>query len=324
MCRSGHESSETTRRRCSTSGSVAALNDTKRLVSRHARRVAHNLDDPAGDAEALGGAWARAAGHLARMRDLTSQPEPPLPAPTKSRAAEFTPDRLARFSDSELDAALAESFQRDLAAAAPIEVEMDRRDAARRVEAARQRRAQRAEALRIARLDDDTLDREAAAAIAAALPESALYEAEMDRRDALAVPPDRPDPWSRAEAEDRDRTDPVTNPTLRRRLLSPEAQCRQAYEEHVYTSYLQAEHDCRGVLVNSRGIAKGISSMGLFTSSRMEAEAYASDELKAWWNLNGGRVSYSAFRGQMLGRISDRQAMLNARLNGFDDVPNVA
>lgn len=321
MCRSGHESSGTARRRCSTSSHVAALNDTKRLVSRHARRVAQHLSDPAGASVSLDAAWARATGHLSRMRDLTGQPEPPSPEPTVSRAAECTPERLATFSDAELDAALAEAFRGDFAATGPIEVEMDRRDAARRAAVERQRRAQRAVALRIAQLDDDALDREAAAAIAEGRPDSALYEAEMDHRDALRP---RPDPWSRVEADDSDRTDPVTNPALRRRRLSPEAQCRQAYEEHVYTSYLQAEHDCRGVLVNNRGIAKGISPMQLFTSSRMEAEAYASDELKAWWNLNGGRVSYSAFRGQMLGRMSDRQAMMNARVNGFDDVPNVA
>ncbi|MEV8055162.1 phage minor capsid protein [Streptomyces antimycoticus] len=63
-------------------------------------------------------------------------------------------------------------------------------------------------------------------------------------------------------------------------------QARALYDEWVYTQWLQAEEECRGVLLNRRGEAAGIDPVSLFSGPARSAYAYASEELKRWWGTH--------------------------------------
>lgn len=63
-------------------------------------------------------------------------------------------------------------------------------------------------------------------------------------------------------------------------------QARALYDEWVYTQWLQAEEECRGVLLNRRGEAAGIDPVSLFSGPARSAYAYASEELKRWWGAH--------------------------------------
>lgn len=91
------------------------------------------------------------------------------------------------------------------------------------------------------------------------------------------------------------------------RSLTVDEQVREDYETYVECSYLEAEAHCNGVLLNKRGRAKGISARSLFYGSPTVARAYASEELRGWWQRNG-RLTLGAFRHHALNRASDRAA----------------
>jgi hypothetical protein len=55
------------------------------------------------------------------------------------------------------------------------------------------------------------------------------------------------------------------------------------YRDEVYRQWFRAENGIQGgVLLNKRGIAKGIDERSLFSGSDREFDRYASDELKEW------------------------------------------
>jgi hypothetical protein len=66
------------------------------------------------------------------------------------------------------------------------------------------------------------------------------------------------------------------------------------YAEYVWSQYLAAEDELRGVLLNARGRAAGIDPSALFSGPARTAYAYASDELAEWWAANG-RLTQAEF-----------------------------
>jgi hypothetical protein len=72
------------------------------------------------------------------------------------------------------------------------------------------------------------------------------------------------------------------------------AQARAMYAEYVWSQYLAAEDELRGVLLNARGRAAGIDPSARFSGPARTAYAYASDELTEWWAANG-RLTQAEF-----------------------------
>jgi hypothetical protein len=117
--------------------------------------------------------------------------------------------------------------------------------------------------------------------------------------------------WSvAAEAED---ASPLTNPARRpARRLSPDQVCREEYDSFVEGSYVSAENECRGVLLNRNGRASGVDPASLFSGPASRVRKYASEELRTWFARHG-RVTYSEWKYQWFGRESDRATARTAR-----------
>lgn len=298
MCRTGREGQGVSARRCECSPQQRALYDVKRLMGRYARRIAEASSNGAAS-NAVERSWSLFMKHFERMREVTGQPTPPVPDAEFSRYDEFVRPNCDWMDDELLDAAYEDTYGDPLAQEAII-AEMDARD--------REKAAARARA-----------EAETRAAEQARLAAIAAWEAEEARLDAERVI----DPWEKAAQQQADADDPILNPA-RRRSTTAEQECRRAYEEYNEVSYLEAEAACNGRLLNRQGQAKGVSARSLFEGSHSRANAYASDELKAYWNLTRPRLSYSAFRGQAFGWASDRAARDRGRINDFMDVANVS
>jgi hypothetical protein len=88
---------------------------------------------------------------------------------------------------------------------------------------------------------------------------------------------------------------------------------RRMYAEHVYLSWLQAERDTRGSLLNEAGKAKGIDPTTLWSGPTARARKYASDELKGWWESHGGRTPFVVWSAPFSG---DRAGAQAAKLAG--------
>ncbi|MGW1760991.1 phage minor capsid protein [Streptomyces mirabilis] len=172
--------------------------------------------------------------------------------------------------------------------------------------------------------------------------------AEMDRRDAVELPPpaatgnavddllaDRdalaeamdpaPDPetWGALADDDAfaeelaaaiaaDAARGVTEETARK---VTRAEARAMYEEYVYRQYLAAEHACNGYLLNKKAQAAGINPAELFSGPARIAYARASDELKEWW-AEHGRLTQAEFIEQATGR--EQRWATGARKNESD------
>lgn len=87
---------------------------------------------------------------------------------------------------------------------------------------------------------------------------------------------------------------------------------RRLYSTWLDVQYLAAENAIRGVLVNKRGRARGIDGRSLMSGPGRRARAYASDELKAWWQANP-RMTQTEFRAQLLRRDADLKAARRTR-----------
>ncbi|MBB6415829.1 phage minor capsid protein [Streptomyces sp. AK010] len=172
--------------------------------------------------------------------------------------------------------------------------------------------------------------------------------AEMDRRDAVELPPpaatgnavddllaDRdalaeamdpaPDPetWGALADDDAfaeelaaaiaaDAAKGVTEETARR---VTRAEARAMYEEYVYRQYLAAEDACNGYLLNKKAQAAGTNPAELFSGPARIAYARASDELKEWW-AEHGRLTQAEFIEQVTGR--EQRWATGARKNESD------
>ncbi|MGI5507422.1 hypothetical protein [Lentzea sp. CA-135723] len=129
------------------------------------------------------------------------------------------------------------------------------------------------------------------------------------------------DQRARAAAEQAEiDASPLTNPARRAgRKLTPEQTCREEYDSHVYTSYILAEIECQGHLLNREGLAAGVDPETLFMGPSARARKYASEELRTWWGRNG-RTTYAEWRYAWFGRESDKAAARTAKAQSLGEV----
>ena len=148
------------------------------------------------------------------------------------------------------------------------------------------------------RYDDDALDNLLNRAVAQGDADAMdLIGAEMDLRDQLYA-------GDRARQAEAARQAALTREAFARglaeqatraRMLTAEQRLRAAYGEYLECAYLQAEADCRGVLLSAEARARGISSRSLFQGQSSRALKWASEELRSWWQKHG-RLTYAAFK----------------------------
>jgi hypothetical protein len=92
---------------------------------------------------------------------------------------------------------------------------------------------------------------------------------------------------------------------------------RRLYAEWVHLQYLAAERATSGHVLTSEAEARGIDPISLFSGPAARARKWASEDLKRWWADNG-RVTYTEWRADMLGRPSDRAKAEQIRKQGQD------
>ncbi|MGW0134834.1 hypothetical protein [Streptomyces sp. NPDC003299] len=185
----------------------------------------------------------------------------------------------------------------------------------------------------LADVGDDTL----AWAMRYADPDELLrIAAEMDRRDAVELPPpaatgdavadmlaDRdalaelmdqapdPDGWG-ALADDAafaaELAEEIARQTAREQAIAEgeipritRAEARRMYDEYCYRQLLQAEEDLNGNLLNKKARAAGHSPLSLFSGPARIAYARASDDLRAWW-AEHGRMTQAEFIESVTGQ----------------------
>lgn len=78
------------------------------------------------------------------------------------------------------------------------------------------------------------------------------------------------------------------------RAMSEWREMRAEYELKLYADYDAAEEACLGEMLNDRGRRAGIDPVSLFYGNETRAFAYASDELREWWETHP-RTTVAAF-----------------------------
>lgn len=74
-------------------------------------------------------------------------------------------------------------------------------------------------------------------------------------------------------------------------------ECRAEFGIYLEAMYQAAEIDCNAVLLNRRGEAKGIDPFSLFYGPRTRVDAYASEELRNWFDRYG-RTTYQQWEAE--------------------------
>lgn len=116
-----------------------------------------------------------------------------------------------------------------------------------------------------------------------------LVIAEMERRDRLFTEQDQARVRVlQAQADQQEREQ-------RRRAHND--QVREEYRLYVEAAYAAAEAATRGHLLNRRGIACRVHPRVLFSGPARRAYAYASEELRAWWDEHG-RMPFTEYQRQ--------------------------
>lgn len=111
--------------------------------------------------------------------------------------------------------------------------------------------------------------------------------------------------------------DHISNPTLRSvRKLTPHEIAREEYDNYVYSQYAKCESELSFHL-NEKGKAAGIDSMSLFYGPVSRVKKYGSEELNAWFAVNG-RHTLASFRYGMFGWDSDFKASYRNRTQGWE------
>ncbi|MER6171353.1 phage minor capsid protein [Streptosporangium sp. NPDC001681] len=87
---------------------------------------------------------------------------------------------------------------------------------------------------------------------------------------------------------------------------------RRMYAQWLDQQYDAAEAATRGVFLNKKGQASGVNDKSLFSGPTARARAYASEELKRWWQDNP-RLTLTEFRALWLNRDADKKAAANIR-----------
>lgn len=74
-------------------------------------------------------------------------------------------------------------------------------------------------------------------------------------------------------------------------------EAREAYDEALVAAYVAAEEGTNGKLLNERGRRAGVDAITLFMGPEIPAHAYASEELRDWWQRHP-RVTFEDFERQ--------------------------
>lgn len=120
------------------------------------------------------------------------------------------------------------------------------------------------------------------------------------------------------EAAEREAARKLLDKSPRRKPATVDEQLRSDYDDYVHVEWLKAEEQCNGVMLNNTGKLAGISPQSLWQGTIARARKYASEELKYYWQRNG-RINYSTFRADALGRASDRGARDATTKEGWYD-----
>lgn len=89
---------------------------------------------------------------------------------------------------------------------------------------------------------------------------------------------------------------------------------RRGYDQYVHEQWLRAEADTNGHLLSREAQSAGIQPVDLFSGNSARARRYASEDLQRWWAANGGRMTFTQYRAQVLGRQRDRRSAERTRL----------
>lgn len=143
--------------------------------------------------------------------------------------------------------------------------------------------------------------------IAQEMTASGLYSSEHEARAAVAS-------WFGQKADE--------DVSEARRAGATETEARRDYEDRLAFDYTRAAEETKGEMLSRRGKAAGVSAESLFRGPLSQVEPYASEELRAYWARHG-RMTWTAYRFEVLGRDSDRAAHTRARTNLPDDVAMV-
>ncbi|MGH8877005.1 MAG: hypothetical protein ACRD0P_06665, partial [Stackebrandtia sp.] len=82
---------------------------------------------------------------------------------------------------------------------------------------------------------------------------------------------------------------------------------RRLYREYIHMQYLAAEDATRGHMLSKTGHTEGIDPIELFSGPTARARKHASEDLLRWF-AEHGRMTYTQYKAQLLGRESDKQA----------------
>lgn len=74
-------------------------------------------------------------------------------------------------------------------------------------------------------------------------------------------------------------------------------ECREAYDDVLVAAYQRAEEATNGRLLNARGVEAQVDALTLFMGPAVRAYAYASEELRDWWQQHP-RLTYEDFERQ--------------------------
>ncbi|MBQ9918036.1 MAG: hypothetical protein IJO71_12665 [Microbacterium sp.] len=74
-------------------------------------------------------------------------------------------------------------------------------------------------------------------------------------------------------------------------------EARDAYDEVLIAAYVRAEEATNGRLLNDRGVRANIDAITLFMGPELRARAYASEELRDWWEQHP-RLTFEDFERQ--------------------------
>ncbi len=182
----------------------------------------------------------------------------------------------------------------------------------------------------LTRLDASVLDDEMTSLMEAGDygPRFAALMAEMDRRDSAAngpVPVElsaAPDPVAEQAALNKilfGSEDPgryVPKRSSKDGYWRTEEQLHDEYDTWVYTQWLRAEEECRGVMLSAEGQRAGVDVVDLFTR-RKRSLKYASQELQEWFAANQ-RMSFSEFRAGLRDDTAARRANASRANRGWE------
>ena len=254
----------------------------------------------------------------ARRRKAKLEADAPTPAPARTAGP-----NLAAMTNDELDEAVANAWAAgDQEAADRLMVEMDSREAARAARPA-SRSSQYTEQSTF-RWTDDDFDRE----VTALMQPDANGWVDQEAVDQLAFLMDKKQAQDAADAivlkqiaeekAERIAARKALDKKSRRKPHTADEELRSDYETYIHTEWLKAEDQCNGVLLNRAGKAAGIDPRTLWQGNTARARKYASEELKTFWQRHG-RINFSTFRADALGRRSDRAAREATTKEGWYD-----